>query len=452
MAATGRNQCTAIEWGSFPLWMSAGFWGCMLIAVAVVVRRAVALLTESGTHAPQQLAALDAFFASHAGLTWTHILSALAFVSLFPFLFWARTANSKPLQRGFFAIGFITGITAYAMSVNPVGGWIELSAVLFFDSLFLACLVAEMVLLRRDETSRAQRWMLRAVAIVLGIATTRPVMGVFFATSRATHWTPHQFFGIAFWIGFSMNTVAMEFWLRRRRVYVGGEMMNNASVVPVHKGPHPGMLAVLYTVLFCVGLYPVTMLYKLPYWPGPWEQASTILSYFQGYGGRALFCIVLQFGAMVCLGLFTATVVSRLHFLGARAAGTYIVLFGGFLVVADSFAGTMAMWAMMKPPVIGNSAAAMALYYLGFGLGGPGFSVPMGLLMAGVSVTAAFMKLLPKWVIVLGLVLAVAGELSSLTLAFPRLLFLIPLVRFPGFIWLIAVGFMLPKSRRPSAA
>jgi hypothetical protein len=67
--------------------------------------------------------------------------------------------------------------------------------------------------------------------------------------------------------------------------------------------------------------------------------------------------------------------------------------------------------------------------------------------MAGVSVTAAFMKLLPKWVIVFGLILAAAGELSWLYLAFPRLLFLIPLVRFPGFIWLIAVGFLLPKAR-----
>lgn len=194
------------------------------------------------------------------------------------------------------------------------------------------------------------------------------------------------------------------------------------------------------------------MLYKQPYWPGPWEQASTILSYFQSYGARVMFCIVLQFGAMVCLGIFTAAVVSRLHFLGARAAGTYIALLGGFLVVADSFAGTMAMWAMLRPAVIGNSAAVMALYYLGFGLGGPGFSVPMGLLMAGISVTAAFMKLLPKWIIVLGLILAVAGELSFLQLAFPKLLILIPLVRFPGFIWLIAVGFLLPKSRNAATS
>jgi hypothetical protein len=221
----------------------------------------------------------------------------------------------------------------------------------------------------------------------------------------------------------------------------------NAPSTAIHKGPHPGMLAVLYTVLFCVGLYPVTALYKKPYWPGPLEPASAIVPYFQTYGPRVLFCLVLQLGAMICLGLFTATVVSRLRFLGARAAGAYIALLGGFLVVADSFAGSMAMWALLHPGVVEHPPVVLALYYLAFGLGGPGFSVPMGLLMAGVSVTAAFMGLLPRWVIVLGLILAVAGELSWLHLAFPKLLFLIPFVRFPGFIWLIAVGFLLPKAR-----
>lgn len=222
MGTSSQSRQGRLEWGGFPLWMRVGFWACMLIAVVVVVRRAVALWNGPDTRLPQQMAALDAFFGSHAGLTWTHILCALAFVALFPFLFWQRTANSKLLQRGFFALGFVTGITAYAMSANPVGGWIELSAVLFFDSLFLVCLIVAIGLLRRDEARRAQRWVLRAVAIVLGIATTRPVMGVFFATSRATHWTPHQFFGVAFWIGFSINTIAMELWLRRRGAYAGG--------------------------------------------------------------------------------------------------------------------------------------------------------------------------------------------------------------------------------------
>lgn len=60
--------------------------------------------------------------------------------------------------------------------------------------------------------------------------------------------------------------------------------------------------------------------------------------------------------------------------------------------------------------------------------------------------TAAFMKLLPKWIVVFGLVLTVSGELSWFNLISSKALFLVPLTRFPGFVWLIATGFSLPKS------
>ena len=201
----------------FPLWMRIGFWACLVIAVAVVLRRAFALGAAPSPGAPPQLAALDTFFSSHAALTAVHIGCALVYVLLLPLIFWKRTAASRWLQRAFFAMGFVVGATAYAMSVHAVGGWIERSAVLFFNTLFVASLARALVLNRQGRDREKQRWVLRAVAVLLGIATTRPVMGVFFATARATHLTPHQFFGIAFWTGFSINAIAMELWLRRSK-------------------------------------------------------------------------------------------------------------------------------------------------------------------------------------------------------------------------------------------
>jgi hypothetical protein len=59
--------------------------------------------------------------------------------------------------------------------------------------------------------------MTRAVGILLSIATTRPVMGIFFATSSRTQLSFHQFFGIAFWIGFSINAFVIELWLHSKR-------------------------------------------------------------------------------------------------------------------------------------------------------------------------------------------------------------------------------------------
>jgi hypothetical protein len=169
-----------------------------------------------------QLTSLDAYFASHAALTYIHILCSLAFVSLLPLLFWRRTRGSVFIEQAFFFLGALVGGTAYAMSIHAVGGWLERSAVLIFNTLFLVSLARTFLYKRRENLDQKQRWMLRAIAIPLGIATTRPVMGVFFATSHLTGLTPGQFFGIAFWIGFSLNTLAMEFWLRNRNLSAEG--------------------------------------------------------------------------------------------------------------------------------------------------------------------------------------------------------------------------------------
>jgi hypothetical protein len=192
-----------------PLWLKAGFWACIVIAVAAALRRFVALAHPSQTN-PAAMAALDAAFASHAALTFAHIISATAFVLVAPLVL-LRAAKSGLWERLLFPLGAMVGITAYAMSIPAFGGWVERSAVFMF-SLARAYRYA-----RAGESFQKMRWLTRAVGILLGIATTRPVMGIFFATSRWTHLEPRQFFGVAFWIGFSINTIIVEVWLRSGR-------------------------------------------------------------------------------------------------------------------------------------------------------------------------------------------------------------------------------------------
>ena len=200
-----------------PLWLRVGFWICIVISVAVVIRRVYAFMFPPRS-APPQLAALDALFASHMTLTLAHILPALAFVLVAPFVVFRKSTQTVWHERLLFPLGFIVGLTAYAMSVYSVGGWVERSAVLFFNTLFLFSLFRAYRFRSRGEDLLQRRWLLRAIVILLGIATTRPVMGVFFATSRLTHLEPRQFFGWAFWIGFSINTLVVELWLRKERV------------------------------------------------------------------------------------------------------------------------------------------------------------------------------------------------------------------------------------------
>jgi hypothetical protein len=68
-----------------PLSLRIGFWTCVVIAVAAVVRRVLALLRPSHS-VPAQVMRLDGWFASHTTLTLAHIIPALLFVLITPFL------------------------------------------------------------------------------------------------------------------------------------------------------------------------------------------------------------------------------------------------------------------------------------------------------------------------------------------------------------------------------
>jgi hypothetical protein len=219
----------------------------------------------------------------------------------------------------------------------------------------------------------------------------------------------------------------------------------------IHAAPPLGLVASIFVLLFLAGLYPVTMFGGLPYFPGPWESADTIAAFFQTRPTGVLICAALHFGAAIPLGIFTASVVSRLQFLGVRAAGASIALFGGFATAFTMLVSSSILWALAQPGVAQDRTLVQALYWLDQALGGSGFSVPFGLLMLGISIPAAFLKLLPKWMVVSGVALGVIGELSWLNLIMPTALFLVPLTRFPGFVWLIAVGFALPTTIERSA-
>lgn len=197
-----------------PMWLRIGFWACVLIAVGAVARRVIALLHPPNS-APPPLAALDKVFASHAALTLAHIIPALIFVLVTPFFVFRKSKETFWPEYALLLLGVLVGITAYAMSGYSVGGWVERSAVLVFNTLFLYSMFRAYLYMRRGNLLLKRRWLLRAIAILLGIAVTRPVMGIFFATSPLTHLQPSQFFGIAFWIGFSTSTLVGEFWLRR---------------------------------------------------------------------------------------------------------------------------------------------------------------------------------------------------------------------------------------------
>jgi uncharacterized membrane protein len=210
-------------------------WGAViflaLIGVAIGARRTLTLLpvVVHGYRPPAvssnprlaQLAGLDDLFARRPILTLVHIVPGMLFMILGPLQF-SSTIRARHLRwhrwsgRVFVICGLVIGISALVMSFRmpAIGGVNQAAATTLFGLFFVFALCKAFWHIRRREIALHREWMIRAFSIGLAVATIRPIVGVFFATSPLTDLTPREFFGIAFWIGFVLHLIAAEAWIR----------------------------------------------------------------------------------------------------------------------------------------------------------------------------------------------------------------------------------------------
>jgi hypothetical protein len=214
-----------------------------------------------------------------------------------------------------------------------------------------------------------------------------------------------------------------------------------------HAGPSLLLPAIVHILLFVASVAALALLgHGALLALNPYGSAETAREFFARSPEAVRVSAFFFFGSAIPLGIYAATVVSRLRFLGVRAAGSYIALFGGFAAAGTLALAPLCLWVLSVPEVSASLPVTTTLHFLTFLLGGAAFSAGFGLLVAGVSVTSYFARLLPRWLVWFGLVVAVAGELSTFSLISLPMTFAIPVTRFGGFLWLIAVGAMLPKT------
>jgi uncharacterized membrane protein len=210
------------------LWSAVIFLAIVGSAVAVrrmlhlvpVVARGYRPTAVSSNPAAAQLASLDDLFAHYPILTLVHIVPGLFFMILGPLQF-SSTIRARNLRwhrlsgRIFVICGMVIGLSALVMSfaMPSIGGFNQAAATSLFAAFFLIALCKGFWHIRRREIALHREWMIRAFSVGLAVATIRPIIGMFFATSRFSGLTPHEFFGVGFWIGFVLHLIAAEAWI-----------------------------------------------------------------------------------------------------------------------------------------------------------------------------------------------------------------------------------------------
>lgn len=128
----------------------------------------------------------------------------------------------RRLGRVLLACALLSGVLSVVLGiVFAWGRGAETSATLVYGSWFVVCLTLAFRAIRAGHVAQHRRWMVRAFAVGVGVATIRIWVGLFTGVQlgllgmsgetmplRAT-------FGIAFWLGLSMHVAFAEWWLRR---------------------------------------------------------------------------------------------------------------------------------------------------------------------------------------------------------------------------------------------
>lgn len=216
---------------------------------------------------------------------------------------------------------------------------------------------------------------------------------------------------------------------------------------PRHMGPPLLLTSGIYVLLALCGVFSGKLLAPHVPFAMPFDTVASEVEYLQKAAAAMRWGAFFQFGSAFPLLVFTATISSRLRFLGVQAAGEAIAFCGGvaasILLVVSALAG----WALSTPDMASLPGAVRALQLLCFMTGGPGFAALVGLFYTGVAVVSGLHRLIPKWLMWSGLVLGICAMLSTFTLLTWKAAIFIPIGRFLGMVWILAIASRFPTRR-----
>ena len=196
--------------------LAAG-WGWVAVAVGTLLvfggLRAADMMVPSGL--------ADDFgirYREHPLVALLHFAPGLLFIVLAPLQFVAGIRRARPdvhrwTGRILVPLAGLSGVYALvaAFWLPAYGGLPTVSATVVFGTYFLVALVAGVRAIRGRRVAVHRKWMIRLFALGLSVATIRAVIGL---AQLATDLTFEEAFGMAFWVGPTLNAAIAELWIR----------------------------------------------------------------------------------------------------------------------------------------------------------------------------------------------------------------------------------------------
>lgn len=205
------------------------------------------------------------------------------------------------------------------------------------------------------------------------------------------------------------------------------------------------VLAVLHCALFIASLIVVPMLAPGARIPNPFGQDDAARTFLLTASAAIRTSAFLQILSACCLAGLSAALTCVQRLIKTSPTTSFLTLVGGLgsallLVLTGLFS-----WALACPGCGDPGTAFRTLQFVPFLLGGPGWAGLFSIFLAGVALTGR--GILSRWVTGSGVFLSVVSGLGTLVLITIWASPCLPIARFLGFLWLIAVAIQMARHR-----
>ncbi|MFE3190692.1 DUF4386 domain-containing protein [Nocardia sp. NPDC059240] len=172
--------------------------------------------------------------------------------------------------------------------------------------------------------------------------------------------------------------------------------------------------------------------------PHPDASGVDVLAYTTAHTG------LIDTGALLLM-LSAAPLVILTGLIQRLLSGPSILTIGGALAAGGLTFSALFSWTGARLNASAAPDLARTIADLGYMSGGPAFAAGFGLLIVGIVIPALLQRKLPIWLIGIGLAIALAAALSTFALVASGFGYLLPVVRFGGLLWLVAVAVILSR-------
>jgi uncharacterized membrane protein len=176
--------------------------------------------SEEYREAERQVAAVTSRFNGYPRTTLAHILPGILLLSLAPLQFSTRIRTRYPVLHRWSGRVLLTAAVLVGLSglffgvLVPYAGLSEAVPSAVFGLFFLLATFQAFRAIRRRDLIRHREWVLRLVALAMGVGTIR-LAGVGLVAIGVTE-VP-QIVGPSFWIGWLLTLGGAEAWIRATR-------------------------------------------------------------------------------------------------------------------------------------------------------------------------------------------------------------------------------------------